>query len=65
MGYKEELKKIQNELKEDDEMVFDKGGKPFDDSRGLELKENLRNFYEKRRALRKKYNMDDGSNTDK
>ena len=66
MGYEEELKKIQNELKKDDERVFAKEGKPFDDSRGLELKENLRNYYKKLRALKEKYNIKDGgTNTDK
>lgn len=65
MGYKEELIEIQNELRKALKIYYETEGKPFDDSRGLKLKKANRIYNEKRRALRKKYNMNDGSNTDK
>ncbi len=65
MGYKEELIEIQNELRKALKIYYETEGKPFDDSPGLELKKSIRIYNEKRRTLRKKYNMDDGSNTNK
>ena len=63
MGYKEELIEIQNELRKALKIYYETECIPFDETPEMELKKANRIYNKKLRALKEKYNIDDGSNT--